>query len=105
MPGAVVHDDKGLDTEGPNALVLESLILGQRSCVVICLSGQFFIDLCSLCFEKGALGSDMPIQTAVMAYGRFSDDRRLLSTLNISIDFVIPFFFNSGWRLGDCRLN
>jgi hypothetical protein len=36
-----------------------SLILGQRSCAVICLSGHFFLDLCSLSFEEGALGSDI----------------------------------------------
>jgi len=47
----------------------------------------------------------MPTKTAMMAYGRFSDGRKLLSAQNISNDFVLPFFFNSGWRLGDCRLN
>jgi hypothetical protein len=40
-----------------------------------------------------------------MAYGSFSDGWRLLSTWNISIRFVLPFFFNSGGRLWDCRLN
>jgi len=40
-----------------------------------------------------------------MAYGRFSDGRGLLSTQIISIDFVLPFILNSGWRLWDCRLN
>jgi hypothetical protein len=40
-----------------------------------------------------------------MAYGRFSDGRGLLSTRNISIDFVLPFILNSGGRLWDCRLN
>jgi hypothetical protein len=42
------------------SLIPWSLILGQRSCDVICLSGHFFLDLCFLCFEKGALGLDMP---------------------------------------------
>jgi hypothetical protein len=37
-----------------------SLILSQRSCAVIYLSGHFFLDLCSLSFEKGALGSSIP---------------------------------------------
>jgi hypothetical protein len=40
-----------------------------------------------------------------MAYGRFSDGRGLLSTQNISINFVLPFIPNSGVRLWDCRLN
>jgi hypothetical protein len=42
------------------SLIPWSLMLGQRSCVIICLSGHFFLDLCFLCFKKGALGSDMP---------------------------------------------
>jgi hypothetical protein len=40
-----------------------------------------------------------------MEYRRFSNGRRLLSARNISINFVIPFIFNSGGRLWDCRLN
>jgi hypothetical protein len=40
--------------------MIRSLILGQRSCAVICLSGHFFLDFRFLCFENGALGSDMP---------------------------------------------
>jgi hypothetical protein len=40
-----------------------------------------------------------------MAYGSFSDGWRLLSTRNISNSYVLPLFFNSGWRLEDCRLN
>jgi hypothetical protein len=50
-----------------------SLILGQRSCALICLFGHFFLDLFSLSFKEGALGSDKPIQSAVMAYGRSFD--------------------------------
>jgi hypothetical protein len=71
MPGAVVHETKGLDIEEPDALVLDSMEydkepdtmefdLGQRSCAITCLSGHFFLDLCFLCFKKGALGSNMP---------------------------------------------
>jgi hypothetical protein len=64
----------------PRDLILKSLmpwslILGQRSCAVICLSGHFFLDLCSLSFEEGALGSGMPTQSVVMAYGRSFDGR------------------------------
>jgi hypothetical protein len=40
-----------------------------------------------------------------MAYRRFSDGRRLLSAQNISINFVLPFIFNSGGRLWDSRLD
>jgi hypothetical protein len=40
--------------------MIRSLILGQRSCAVICLSGHFFLDLLFLCFEKGALRSEIP---------------------------------------------
>jgi hypothetical protein len=35
----------------------------------------------------------------LMAYGRSSNGRELLSDRNISIDFVIPFIHDSGWRL------
>jgi hypothetical protein len=38
-----------------------------------------------------------------MAYGRSSDGMRLLSACNIIIDLVLPFIFNSGRRLWDCR--
>jgi hypothetical protein len=41
------------------SLIPWSLMLGQRSCAIICLSGHFFLDICFLCFKKGALGSDM----------------------------------------------
>jgi hypothetical protein len=37
-----------------------SLTLGQRSYAIICFSRHFFLGLCSLSFEEGALGSDMP---------------------------------------------
>jgi hypothetical protein len=37
-----------------------SLMLGQRSCAVICLFGHFFLDLSSLSFEEGVLGSYVP---------------------------------------------
>jgi hypothetical protein len=42
------------------SLIPWSLILGQRSCAKICLSGHFFLDLFSLSLEKGALRLDMP---------------------------------------------
>jgi hypothetical protein len=70
MLGAVVHEAKGLDIEGPDALVLPwsmirslipwSLMLGERSCAIICLLGYFFLDFRFLGFEEGALGSNMP---------------------------------------------
>jgi hypothetical protein len=47
----------------------------------------------------------MPTETAVMAYRRSSDGMRLLSARNITIDLVLPFIFNSGRRLLDCRLH
>jgi len=40
-----------------------------------------------------------------MAYGRSSNGRELFSNRNISINFVLPFIFDCGWRLGDCGLN
>jgi hypothetical protein len=60
-----------LDVEEPDAWTLDSmeldndlmpwsLILGQRSCAIICLPGHFFRDFCLLGFEEGALGLDMP---------------------------------------------
>jgi hypothetical protein len=39
----------------------------------------------------------------MMAYGRSSDGMRLLSAWNIAIDLILPFIFNSGRRLWDCR--
>jgi hypothetical protein len=40
-----------------------------------------------------------------MAYRRSSDGRGLLSARNISIKLVLPFIFNSGGRIWDCKLN
>jgi hypothetical protein len=40
-----------------------------------------------------------------MAYGRSSDGRELLIDRNISIDFVLTFILDYGWRLCDCGLN
>jgi hypothetical protein len=54
-------------------------MLGQRSNAMISWSGHFFLGLRFLCFKEGALGSDMPTQTAVVAYRRSSDGMRLLS--------------------------
>lgn len=59
-------------------LIPWSLILGQRSSAMISLSGHFFLGLGLLYFKEGALGSDMPTQTTVMAYRRSSDGKRLL---------------------------
>jgi hypothetical protein len=73
-----------------------SMMLGQRSCAIIYLSGHFLLDLCFMCFEKGALGSDMPTLTTVMACRRSSHGGGLLSAWNISIKLVLPFIFNSG---------
>jgi len=39
----------------------------------------------------------------MMAYGMSSDGMRLLSAYNIIIDLVLPFIFNNGRRLWDCR--
>jgi hypothetical protein len=62
-PGVARHDALGLDAMGldieePDAMEYDT---GPKVlCHVICLSGHFFLELCSLSFEKGALGSDMP---------------------------------------------
>jgi hypothetical protein len=72
---------------------------------MISLSGHFFRSLRLLCFKEGALGSDMPTQTAVMAYRRSSDGMRLLSAWNIIINLVLPFIFNNEGRLWNCRFH
>jgi hypothetical protein len=72
---------------------------------MISLSGHIFLDLCFLCFQKGALRSDMPTSTTVVTYRRSSDGKGLLSARNISIKLVLPFIFDSGGRIWDCRLN
>jgi hypothetical protein len=53
-------------------LIPWSLLLGQRSCAKICLSGHLFLDLWSLCLERGTLGSDMPtvVQILILASAR-----------------------------------
>jgi hypothetical protein len=65
------------------------------------LFGHFFLGLGLglLCFQKGALRTNMPTETAVVAYRRSSDEMRLLSAWNIIVDLVFPFIFNSGRRL------
>jgi hypothetical protein len=40
-----------------------------------------------------------------MAYRRSPDGKGLLSARNISMKLVLPFIFNSGGRIWDCRLN
>jgi len=40
-----------------------------------------------------------------MTYRRLSNGGKLLSDRNVSIDFVLPFVHDCGWRLGDCGLN
>jgi hypothetical protein len=80
-------------------LIPWSLMLGQRSSAMICLSGHFFLGLGLLYFKEGALASDMPTQTVVMAYRRSSDGKRLLSAWNIIINLVLPFIFINGGRL------
>jgi hypothetical protein len=47
----------------------------------------------------------MPTQTAMMAYRRSSDGKRLLSAWNIIINLVLPFIFENGRRLWDCRFD
>jgi hypothetical protein len=64
MPSSLIISSKMPWSLIPWGLILGSLmpwifILGQRSCTKICLFGHFFLDLCSLSLEKGALGSDM----------------------------------------------
>jgi hypothetical protein len=86
-------------------LIPWSLMLGQRSCAIISLSGHFFLGLRLLCFKEGALGLDMPTQTAVVAYRSSSNGMRLLSAWNIIINLVLPFIFNNVGRLWDCRFD
>jgi hypothetical protein len=59
---------------------------------MISLSRNFFLGLHLLCFKEGALGSEMPTQTAVMAYRRSSDGMRLLSAWNIIIVSILASF-------------
>jgi hypothetical protein len=66
---------------------------------MISLSRHFFLGLRLLCFKEGVLGSDIPTQTALMAYRRSSDGMRLLSAWNIIINLVLPFIFSNGGRL------
>jgi hypothetical protein len=80
-------------------------MLVRRSNAMMSLSGHFFLGFGLLYFQEGALRTNMPTQTAVMAYRRSSDGMRLLSACNIVVDLVLPFIFNSGRRLWDCRLH
>jgi len=72
---------------------------------MISLFGHFFLGLRLLFLKGGALGSDMPTQTAVVAYRRSSDGMRLLSAWYIIINLVLPFLFSNGGRLWDCRFD
>jgi hypothetical protein len=76
---------------------------GQRSSAMISLSWHFLLGLRLLFFKEGALGSDIPTQTAVGAYKRSSYAMRLLSAWNIITDLVLPFVFSNGGRFWDCR--
>jgi hypothetical protein len=86
-------------------LIPWSLMLGQRSSVMISLSRHFFLGLHLLYFKEGALGLDIPTQTAVMAYRRSFVGMRLLSAWNIIINLVLPFIFSNRGRLWDCRFH
>jgi hypothetical protein len=68
------------------------------------LSGRFFLGFGLLSFQEGALRSNMPTETAVMANRRSSDGMRLLNAWNIIINLFLQFIFNSGRKLWDCRL-
>jgi len=82
-----------------------SLMLDCRSSAIMSLSGHFFLGFGLLYFQEGALRTNMPTETAVMANWVSSDGMRLLSAWNIIVDFVLPFIFNSGRRLWDCRFH
>jgi hypothetical protein len=66
-----VHETKELDIEDlipwclppwsmVRCLIPRSLMLGLRSNAMISLSGHFFLGLGFLCFQKGALRTNMP---------------------------------------------
>jgi hypothetical protein len=76
-----------------------SLMLNYRSSAIMSLPGHFFLVFGLLCFQEGALRTNMPTKTAVMAYRRSSDGMRLLSAWDIIIDLVLPFIFSSERRL------
>jgi hypothetical protein len=73
------------------------------------LSWQFLLDLQSLSFEKWTLGPDVTTQATMVAYGRPSHGRRLLSGLcnnqNISTNDSLSLIHTSGWRLRDYGLD
>jgi hypothetical protein len=81
-----------------------SLMLSHRSSAIMSLSGRFFLGFGLLSFQEGALRSNMPTETAVMANRRSSDGMRLLNAWNIIINLFLQFIFNSGRKLWDCRL-
>jgi hypothetical protein len=83
----------------PWCLMPWSPMLSCRSSAIMSLSGHFLLGFGLLCFQERALRTNMPTETAVMAYRRSSDGMRLLSAWNITIDLVLPFIFNSGRRL------
>jgi len=86
-------------------LIPWSLMLGQKSSAMISLYRHFFLGLRLLCFKEGALGSNMPTQTTLVAYRRSFDGMRLLSAWNIIINLVLPFIFSNGGRFWDCRFD
>jgi hypothetical protein len=77
--------------------------MSRRSSAIMSLSVHFFLGFGLLCFQEGALRTNMPTKTAMMANRRSSDGMRLLSAWNIIIDLVLSFIFNSRRRLWDCR--
>jgi hypothetical protein len=87
------------------SLIPWSLELGRRSSAMISLLGHIFLGLGFLSLQEGALRTNMPTYTTVMAYGRSSNEMRLLSAWNIIVDLVLPFIFNNGRRLWDCRFH
>jgi hypothetical protein len=80
-------------------------MLSHRSSAIVSLSGRFFLGFGLLSIQEGALRSNMPTETAVMANMRSSDGMRLLSAWNIINDLFLLFIFNSGRKLWDCRFH
>jgi hypothetical protein len=80
-------------------------MLSHRSSAIVSLSGRFFLGFGLLSIQEGALRSNMPTETAVMANMRSSDGMRLLGAWNIINDLFLLFIFNSGRKLWDCRFH
>jgi len=80
-------------------------MLNYRSSAIMSLFGHFFLGFGLLCFQEGALKTNMPTETTMMANRRSSDGMKLLSAWNIIGDLVLPIIFNSGRRVWDCSFH